>query len=58
MGQLCFSAFRLASSSPKQPAVEDQQTDKLPGFWRQIAQVGDEKIHLHDDKENDHRFEA
>jgi hypothetical protein len=48
-GQLCFLAFRSASSGPKQPVVEDQQTaskelsDILPGFLRQLAQVGDEK---------------
>jgi hypothetical protein len=56
MGQLCFLAFRLASSGPKQPVVEDQQTatkelsDIFPGFLRQIAQVGAEKNHTHDEK--------
>jgi hypothetical protein len=59
MGQLCFLAFRSASSGPKQPVVEDQQTDKLPGFWRQLVQVGAEKNHLHDDKANcyEHPFQ-
>jgi hypothetical protein len=45
-GKLCFLAFRSASSGPKHSVVEDQQTvstelsDILPGFQRQIAQVG------------------
>jgi hypothetical protein len=35
-GTALLLAFRLASSGPKQPVVEDQQTDILPGFLRQV----------------------